>query len=67
MPDTFNGESFVDYLLKEQSILTTPGIPFGDRGENYIRFSLAVDEEILSTFVERMKEIKNLWENSASL
>ena len=67
VPDTFNGESFVDYLLKEQSILTTPGIPFGDRGENYIRFSLAVDEEILSTFVERMKEIKNLWENSASL
>lgn len=61
VPDGFTGETFVEYLLKEQSILATPGIPFGSRGENFIRISLAVDDTILQTFVDRLKEIKNLW------
>lgn len=63
VPAGFNGESFVAYLLKEQSILTTPGKPFGDRAVDYIRISLAVRDEDLKTFAERLSEIKTLWED----
>lgn len=61
VPEGFDGESFVDYLLKEQSILATPGIPFGSRGKNYIRISLAVDDAELKALTERLKEINYLW------
>lgn len=60
VPEGFDGESFVDYLLKKQSIQATPGIPFGSRGTNYIRISLAVDDAELKTLVERFKEISYL-------
>ena len=61
VPDGFNGESFTKYLLKEQSILVTPGKPFGSRAEDYIRISLAVDDQDLTAFTKRLAEIKNLW------
>ena len=61
VPDVFNGESFTKYLLKEQSILVTPGKPFGSRAEDYIRISLAVDDQDLTAFTKRLAEIKNLW------
>lgn len=61
VPDGFNGESFTKYLLKEQSILVTPGKPFGSRAEDYIRISLAVDDQNLTAFTKRLAEIKNLW------
>lgn len=62
VPEGFDGESFTGYLLKEQSILVTPGIPFGSRGRNYIRISLAVDDADLEELVSRFKEIKDLWQ-----
>lgn len=61
VPEAFDGESFVEYLLKEQSILATPGIPFGSRGKNYIRISLSVDDGDLKELVKRFEEIKSLW------
>lgn len=61
VPDGFNGESFTKYLLKEQSILVTPGKPFGSRAEDYIRISLAVEDQDLTAFTKRLAEIKNLW------
>lgn len=61
VPEAFDGESFVEYLLKEQSILATPGIPFGSRGKNYIRISLSVDDDDLKELVKRFEEIKFLW------
>lgn len=61
VPDGFNGESFTKYILKEQSILVTPGKPFGSRAEDYIRISLAVDDQDLTAFTKRLAEIKNLW------
>lgn len=61
VPDEFNGESFVKYLLKEESILATPGIPFGSRGRNFIRISMAIEDEQLKECVERLKGIGYLW------
>lgn len=63
VPPGFNGESFVTYLLKEQSILATPGKPFGSLAEDYIRISLAVRDEDLKTFVQRLGEIKELYQD----
>lgn len=63
VPAGFDGESFVTYLLKEQSILTTPGKPFGSLAKDYIRISLAAPDEELKTFVRRLAEIKNLWQD----
>ena len=33
VPDEFNSEEYVDFLLKSQSMLTTPGLPFGSLGD----------------------------------
>lgn len=61
VPEGFDGESFVEYLLKEASILATPGIPFGTRGRDFIRISLAVDDVDLDECIERLKNISHLW------
>jgi aspartate/methionine/tyrosine aminotransferase len=61
VPEGFDGESFVEYLLKEASILATPGIPFGTRGRDFIRISLAVDDTELDECIERLKNISHLW------
>src|SRR5699024_2053970 len=61
VPNEFNGESFVKYLLKEESILATPGIPFGSRGRNFIRISMAIEDEHLKECVDRLKGIAYLW------
>lgn len=63
VPPGFNGESFVAHLLKEQSILVTPGKPFGGRAEDYIRISLAVADEDLKTFTERLRDIRELYQH----
>lgn len=62
VPAGFDGESFTDYLLKEQSILVTPGVPFGSRGEYFIRISLAVGDDVLASVIERFQDIQHLWE-----
>lgn len=62
VPKVFDGESFVKYLLKEESILATPGIPFGSRGRNFIRISMAIEDKQLKECVERLKNIAHLWE-----
>lgn len=61
VPEEFDGESFVKYLLKEESILATPGIPFGSRGRNYIRISLAIEDDQLKECIRRLKSIAYLW------
>lgn len=61
VPEGFDGESFVTYLLKEESILATPGIPFGSRGKDFIRISLAVEDDKLDECIERFKSIAELW------
>ncbi|TDM27608.1 aminotransferase class I/II-fold pyridoxal phosphate-dependent enzyme [Macrococcoides caseolyticum] len=61
VPDGFDGESYTDYLLKQESILVTPGIPFGSRGKNYIRISLAIDDVLINELLERLKNTKKLY------
>lgn len=61
-PRNFDGESFVDYLLQEQSILVAPGIPFGEHGKDYVRISLALDDESLLEAAERIQALKYLYE-----
>ncbi|RIM19790.1 aminotransferase class I/II-fold pyridoxal phosphate-dependent enzyme, partial [Staphylococcus cohnii] len=53
-PPEYDGETFVDYLLQEQSILVAPGIPFGEHGRNYVRISLALDDQALLEAAERI-------------
>ncbi|WP_436945862.1 aminotransferase class I/II-fold pyridoxal phosphate-dependent enzyme [Staphylococcus xylosus] len=60
-PRNFDGESFVDYLLQEQSILVAPGIPFGEHGKDYVRISLALDDESLLEAAERIQALKHLY------
>lgn len=61
-PKNFDGESFVDYLLQEQSILVAPGIPFGEHGKHYVRISLALDDASLLEAAERIQSLKHLYE-----
>ncbi|WP_239750973.1 aminotransferase class I/II-fold pyridoxal phosphate-dependent enzyme [Mammaliicoccus sp. H-M34] len=60
-PPKYDGEAFVEYLLKEQSILVAPGIPFGDNGKNYVRISLALSDSELSEGASRLQELAHLY------
>lgn len=51
-----SSEEFARDLLQETGVVVTPGIGYGEHGEGYIRISLTVKEEILSTAMERFKE-----------
>lgn len=61
-PKYYDGETFETYLLKEKSILVAPGIPFGEHGQDYVRISLAVDEDSLMEAAERIQSLKHLYE-----
>ncbi|ANQ65210.1 aminotransferase class I/II-fold pyridoxal phosphate-dependent enzyme [Staphylococcus equorum] len=61
-PSKYDGEAFVEYLLQEQSILVAPGIPFGEHGRNYVRISLALDEQALLEAAERIQSLKYLYQ-----
>ena len=61
-PPQYDSEAFEQMLLKEQSILVAPGIPFGDNGKYYVRLSLALSEEQLETAAKRLSTLTNLYE-----
>ena len=46
-------------LIKEASVVVTPGVGFGEHGEGFIRFALTVDEERLKEAVERIRLMKS--------
>lgn len=48
---------FVDFLLENCKIISTPGIGFGPSGEGYVRFSLTIDEDKIKKAIERMEKI----------
>lgn len=60
-PPKYDGEAFVEYLLKEQSILVAPGIPFGDNGKDYVRISLALSDSELSEGASKLQELAHLY------
>ncbi len=45
---------FCKKLLKEAKVSTTPGIAFGPTGENHLRLSFCVPEEIINIAFDRM-------------
>ena len=47
---------FSKNLLKEAKISTTPGIAFGPTGENHIRLSFCVPEEMINKAFDRMEK-----------
>lgn len=60
-PPQYDSEAFEQMLLKEQSILVAPGIPFGDNGKYYVRLSLALSEEQLAIAAERLSTLADLY------
>ncbi|RLD60958.1 MAG: aminotransferase, partial [Bacteroidetes bacterium] len=47
--------TFSKNLLKEARVSTTPGIAFGPNGENHIRLSFCVPEEMINKAFDRME------------
>ena len=47
--------AFCKNLLKEAKVSTTPGIAFGPTGENHLRLSFCVTEEMINKAFDRMK------------
>lgn len=53
-------------ILDKVNVLTIPGIAFGDRGDNHIRISFAVDFNVLKEALNRIKDLINNWDNYES-
>ncbi len=51
-----NCVEFVERLLIEKGVAVTPGTPFGEGNEEYVRISYATSMEILEKAVERIEE-----------
>jgi aminotransferase len=51
-----NSVEFSKKLLKEALVSTTPGIAFGPTGENHIRLSFCVPEEMINKAFDRMEK-----------
>jgi len=63
-PDTGTSEDLADYLLYQKRIFVTPDLFLGEKGDNYIRVSLCVKQEVLEKVLKRlqtfdMKEISD--------
>ncbi|MGB1449661.1 MAG: pyridoxal phosphate-dependent aminotransferase [Flavobacteriaceae bacterium] len=52
---SIKAEEYIDRILYEKDIFITPGTIFGSQGKGYIRFSLCVNEEQITTAINRMK------------
>jgi len=50
-----SGEELSDYLLYNHDIFATPGSVFGTNGDQYIRFSLCVEQKQLREVLNRVK------------
>ena len=46
--------SYVEEILQNYHIFIAPGSIFGSQGEGYIRFSLCIEEELISKAIERI-------------
>ncbi|MEW6008124.1 MAG: LL-diaminopimelate aminotransferase [Candidatus Omnitrophota bacterium] len=57
VPTKEGSVEFAKRLLKEASIVCTPGVGFGKYGEGYVRFALTVPKGRLEEAIERIKRI----------
>ena len=51
-----NSMEFSNLLLEKTGIIVTPGIGYGEYGEEYVRIALTVDEKRLEEAIERMEK-----------
>jgi aspartate/methionine/tyrosine aminotransferase len=49
-----NGEELTEAILHKAHIFITPGMIFGDQGDDYIRISLCANEQMLGKTIERL-------------
>jgi LL-diaminopimelate aminotransferase len=54
VPQGYTSISFTNKLLDEAEIAVTPGIGYGEQGENYVRFSLTLPDDRLEQGIERL-------------
>lgn len=54
LPSNTDSETFVDALLKKNSIFVAPGTVFGSKGEGYIRISLCASTESFEEAIARL-------------
>ena len=55
-----NSFEFSKLLLKEAKVSTTPGIAFGPNGENHIRLSFCVPDEMINKAFDRLEHFFNV-------
>ncbi|MBI4209392.1 MAG: LL-diaminopimelate aminotransferase [Deltaproteobacteria bacterium] len=60
VPKKFDSMSFAALLLKEASIVATPGIGFGPSGEGYIRMTFTCEVDRLQEAVDRIQRLGHL-------
>lgn len=53
-----DGKSFADQLIEKYDLFVPPGMIFGDRGDQYIRFSLCSNDEIWDEVLRRIEDKK---------
>jgi aminotransferase len=56
IPEGRDSASFCKKLLSEAKVSTTPGIAFGPTGEQHLRLSFCVSEEMIHKAFDRMKK-----------
>jgi len=56
-PKIGSSEKLSDYLLYQKNIFVTPGFIFGEKGNQYIRVSLCVKQDILKKVIARTESI----------
>jgi len=61
VPRGLDAAGFVERLLQECAIVTTPGIGFGKAGEGYIRATLTTDVKRLEEAVDRLRRAGVRW------
>mgnify|MGYP002276932230 CR=1 FL=1 len=54
LPEGTEAKEFIDHLLYNYLVFIAPGFIFGEKGKNYIRVSLCVDEEVLNKVKDRL-------------
>ncbi|MBI4372334.1 MAG: aminotransferase class I/II-fold pyridoxal phosphate-dependent enzyme, partial [Candidatus Omnitrophica bacterium] len=57
VPPGSTSQEFATRLLKEASLVVTPGNGFGPNGEGYFRMSLTLRDERIGAAVERIKQL----------
>ena len=56
VPDGYTSESFTTFLLDTCDIVVAPGTGYGPSGEDYVRFSLTLEDDRLEEGVERLRK-----------